>query len=189
MGSDWKKVRLGDLISVKHGYAFKGEDFSESNLEGPIVVTIGNFDYAGGFRFESTRIKRCVSEYPEEYMMQPGEILLAMTCQTSGGEILGIPGVIPDDGETYLHNQRLGKVVLKSNNVDLKYLFWLFLSHDFNHHLYTTATGTKILHTAPKRIESYECQAPPLPEQKAIAHILGTLDDKIELNRKMNTTL
>ena len=31
-------------------HAFKGDDFSENNLEGPIVVTIGNFDYAGGFR-------------------------------------------------------------------------------------------------------------------------------------------
>ena len=32
-------------------------------------------------------------------------------------------------------------------------------------------------------------QLPPLPEQRAIAHILGTLDDKIELNRRMNATL
>jgi len=32
-------------------------------------------------------------------------------------------------------------------------------------------------------------RVPPHPEQKAIAHILGTLDDKIELNRKTNETL
>ncbi len=38
-------------------------------------------------------------------------------------------------------------------------------------------------------IESFEVPLPPLPEQRAIAHILGTLDDKIELNRKMNATL
>ena len=38
-------------------------------------------------------------------------------------------------------------------------------------------------------IESFEIPLPPLPEQRAIAHILGTLDDKIELNRKMNATI
>ncbi|MEH2117242.1 restriction endonuclease subunit S [Nostoc sp.] len=38
-------------------------------------------------------------------------------------------------------------------------------------------------------IESFVIPLPPLPEQKAIAHILGTLDDKIELNREMNRTL
>jgi type I restriction enzyme S subunit len=38
-------------------------------------------------------------------------------------------------------------------------------------------------------IEDFEIPLPPLHEQKAIAHILGTLDDKIELNRRMNATL
>ena len=38
-------------------------------------------------------------------------------------------------------------------------------------------------------IESLEIPIPPLPEQQAIAHVLGTLDDKIELNRRMNETL
>ena len=189
MGCDWKRTRLGDLISITHGYAFKGDDFSEANVEGPIVVTIGNFDYAGGFRFESTRVKRCNCEYPSEYELLSGDILLVMTCQTQGGEILGIPGIIPNDNEIYLHNQRLGKVIVKSNEVSSEYLYWLFLSKNFNHHLCVTATGTKILHTAPKRIESFVFDCPPFSEQKRIAHILGSLDDKIELNRQMNATL
>ena len=38
-------------------------------------------------------------------------------------------------------------------------------------------------------MEALPFRLPPLPEQRAIAHILGTLDDKIELNRRMNATL
>lgn len=38
-------------------------------------------------------------------------------------------------------------------------------------------------------VHLFKVDIPPLPEQRAIAHILGTLDDKIELNRKMNETL
>ncbi|MEZ5592564.1 MAG: restriction endonuclease subunit S [Gammaproteobacteria bacterium] len=74
-------------------------------------------------------------------------------------------------------------------SVSLDYLYWLFLSQPFNQYLYLTATGTKILHTSPSKIEAYEFLLPPKAEQKAIAHILGSLDDKIQLNRQMNATL
>lgn len=113
-----------------------------------------------------------------------------MTCQTEGGEILGIPGVIPNDGKTYLHNQRLGKIIVKNDNlIDLSFLYWLFLTSDINQQLVGSASGTKIVHTAPARIESCDVLIPSLPEQKAIASILSSLDDKIDLLHRQNKIL
>ncbi len=187
--SEWKEVQLGSLVEIRHGWPFKSEYFSIEDLNRPIVVAIGNFRYTGGFRFESTDVKTYTGEYPKEYELHPGDVLLVMTCQTAGGEILGIPARVPNDERIYLHNQRLGLVHPKSTDVDVSFLYWLFLSRSFNQHLVSSASGTKILHTAPSRIESFKFHLPPLPQQRAIAHILGSLDDKIELNRKLNKTL
>lgn len=45
----WREVKLGDLISIKHGYAFKGDDIiTEDN--GVVLVTPGNFSIGGGFQ-------------------------------------------------------------------------------------------------------------------------------------------
>ncbi len=96
----------------------------------------------------------------------------------------------PPTASIYLHNQRMGRVVVTDpSRVIEDYLYWVFLSPEFNRHLVQTASGTKILHTAPDRIKAYEFDLPPLDEQRRIAHILGGLDDKIELNRRMNETL
>lgn len=186
----WVEARLGDLVKIKHGWAFKSELFSEEITGKPIIVSIGNFCYTGGFRFDSTTIKEYRGDYPPEYDLLPGDILLVMTCQTSGGEILGIPGKIPNDGSSYLHNQRLGKIEIKDEKkVDRNFLYWLFLYPEFNRHLYLSASGTKILHTSPSRIEDFKFQLPPIIAQKDIASVLDALNDKIELNRKMNETL
>jgi type I restriction enzyme, S subunit len=188
--SEWQLTVFGDLIDVKHGWAFKGEFFNETNHPKNVVVAIGNFNYSGGFRFDSTRIKEYLDFYPEEYKLTPGEILLAMTCQTAGGEILGIPGRIPEDGKTYLHNQRLGKIKIKNSyTTDSSFIYWLCLWHDFNHHLVATATGTKILHTAPERIKSFTFKCPPIDEQKQIGKTLDSLDRKISNLRQQNETL
>lgn len=185
--SEWKKnFRLGDVCIIKHGYAFKSKFMTvDDNDDLPIVVNIVNFRYTGGFRFESTKIQRYTGDYPREFELKYGDILLVMTCQTEGGEILGVPGRIPDNGKIYLHNQRMGLVILKDHRkADLDFLYWLFLSPQFNHHLYLTATGAKILHTAPSRIEEFNFSLPPLPTQRKIASILSAYDDLIENNTR-----
>ena len=186
----WTPMRLGDLVEIKHGWPFKSELYDEKREGRPIIVSVGNFRYTGGFRFEETSIKEYRGTYPKEYELAGGDILLIMTCQTAGGEILGIPAKVPNDANVYLHNQRLGKVVVRdTSRVDSGFLYQLFRSSEFNKELVISASGTKILHTAPSRIEAFQFDLPPLSEQRVIAHILGTLDDKIELNRRMNETL
>ncbi len=56
-------------------------------------------------------------------------------------------------------------------------------------YLLASATGSTFPNVSRPQLLELPCDIPPLPEQKAIAHILGTLDDKIELNRRMNETL
>lgn len=176
--------RLGDGCSVAHGYAFAG--MTESDDERlPIVVNIGNFQYTGGFRFESTKVQRFTGEYPERFRLAAGDVVVVMTCQTPGGEILGIPACIPSDGRAYLHNQRLGKIVVtRPDELDLGYLYYLFLSPALNAHLVATATGSKILHTAPSRIECFSWLRPPLPVQRRIATVLGAFDDLMRNNTR-----
>jgi type I restriction enzyme, S subunit len=70
-------------------------------------------------------------------------------------------------------------------NIDLKWAYYQLLSQDIN----SLDSGSAIPSTSRDAFYSLGVGLPPLSEQKAIAHILGTLDDKIELNRKTNETL
>ena len=55
--------------------------------------------------------------------------------------------------------------------------------------LLAQATGSTFPNVSAQQLAAIPFLIPPLPEQRAIAHVLGTLDDKIELNRRMNETL
>jgi type I restriction enzyme S subunit len=188
MSDEWKKVRLGEVLAIKHGYAFRSEHFSSDLTGRPIVVNIGNFSYTGGFRFATTQTREFRGDYPKEFELSAGDLLIVMTCQTAGGEILGVPAIVEDDGRVYLHNQRIGKVLVNKQRLDRRFGYYLFLSPAVNWQLASTATGTKILHTSPERIASVSVMLPPLKEQQAIAEVLGALDDKIEMNRTLVLT-
>ena len=77
----------------------------------------------------------------------------------------------------------------KSAQLDRGYLKYFLLSEYYQAQVLSFATGSAQLNYGPMHLRQMFIVCPPLPEQRAIAHILGTLDDKIELNRRMNETL
>jgi len=85
--------------------------------------------------------------------------------------------------------QRLIALRGKSDVLDNTFLKFLMQSVEVQDQLRARASGTTVLGIKQSELRKVLLTIPPLSEQRAIAHILGTLDDKIELNRRMNETL
>ncbi|MBI5290527.1 MAG: restriction endonuclease subunit S [Chloroflexi bacterium] len=83
-----------------------------------------------------------------------------------------------------------GFAVLRAKqDLDSKFLYYLVADQVFTDYLTAHADGSAYPAVNANVFSEAELSLPPLPEQRAIAHILGALDDKIELNRRMNRTL
>ena len=74
-------------------------------------------------------------------------------------------------------------------NVSKEYLYYVLADDEFFKYSMTTSKGTKMPRGDKTSIMNYPVKLPPLPTQQKIAAILSSLDDKIELNNKINTNL
>lgn len=101
------------------------------------------------------------------------------------GEVCLIP-----DGLRCCLGQRMVMLRPDSEKCDSRFLLYSIQSDAVQHEIRVNeGTGSTVSNLRIPLLKALPISAPPLPEQKAIARILGTLDDKIELNRRMNATL
>ena len=105
---------------------------------------------------------------------------------------IGLVGIVPQKGAArYVQSSSMMKLTCDRNQVEPLYLFYFFRSAQGRQELLKNAStvGTPGIGQPLSSLKAIRVPLPSLPEQKTIAHILGTLDDKIELNRRMNATL
>jgi type I restriction enzyme S subunit len=172
----WRDCRLGDVLDVKHGFAFLGEHFSTAGTH--VVLTPGNFHDQGGFKEKSDKPKWYNGPVSSDYILNEGDLIVAMTEQSEG--LLGSSALIPRGG-VYLHNQRLGLVQIRDpKKADKHFVYYLFNSAPVRQQIRASASGVKIRHTAPSRIAEVRVSMPPLAVQRRIASILRAYDAQIE---------
>lgn len=183
----WSIENMSTLIDIKHGFAFKGQYFTDQETEN-VLLTPANFKIGGGFNDQ--KFKYYNGDLPQDYILNSGELLITMTDLSKAGDTLGYPALIPENfKKKYLHNQRLGKVKIKSNKVDPRFLYWRLMGEDYRKQILSTATGTTVRHTSPTKIQEFDFALPLLSEQKEIAEILSAVNEKISVNKKLKTKL
>jgi type I restriction enzyme S subunit len=178
----WRQQKLGDVLKIKHGFAFKGEFFSDAGEF--VLLTPGNFEEGGGLKLKGEKEKYYTGEFPDEFLLRRGDLLVAMTDLTQNAPILGSPAFIPEDG-CFLHNQRLGKIVnLKTDEALPEFVFYLFNTASVRGQIKGSASGATVRHTSPSRIYNVSVTLPPLPVQRRIAGILLAYDELMENSQR-----
>ena len=177
MVAEWPWQKISSLGKVVTGKTPSTRD--SGNFSGPYpFITIPDL----GRHVYIRDTARAISEQGAELLnscLLPANAVM-MSCIATVGKC----GITVEPSFT---NQQINSVIC-NKNVEPRYLYYCFRQLKFQ--LEATGGGGSVYTNVSKsRFSELEVPLPPLPEQRAIAAILGVLDDKIELNRQMNQTL
>jgi type I restriction enzyme S subunit len=188
MAGDWETSRLGDCVTHQKGFAFKSADYRPS---GHPIVRVSNFTDRSIDMAECSYLDHDAVEQYEAYKLRHRDAVIATvgSWPTNPASVVGKTICVPEKAEAALLNQNAVRLRSKAD-LDQRFLFYLLKQPDFQTYIVGTAQGSASQASITLNdIFGFEFQRPPLAEQKAIAAVLGALDDKIELNRRMNATL
>ena len=173
-GKGWVEKTFSELCDIKHGYAFEGEFFSNEGEY--VLLTPGNFYERGGYRDRGEKQKYYTGEIPRDYLLNEGDLLVAMTEQAAG--LLGSPILVPES-DKFLHNQRLGLVTKKPGAAwTNEFFFHVFNTQPVRRAIHASASGVKVRHTSPTKIGDVVVAFPTsLAEQKRIVSTLASLSE------------
>lgn len=176
--SEWKEYKLED-ITTEIGDGIHGT---------PIYSEDGEFYFINGNNISNGKViikgdTKRVNQIEFEKYKKP------LSDRTI---LLSINGTIGNVG--FYNNEKciLGKSACYFNlkdNVDKHFVYYTFLADNFQSHLLNIATGTTIQNVPLKGLRESTIMLPPLDEQKRIASILSSLDDKIDLLNRENATI
>ncbi len=184
--SEWKEYKLKDIgCSFLSGFAFKSSDYSAIGVPlikiGNIQNTLVSIDDDGDFVSE-----KLIDTKTEKYLLSDKDVLIAMTGQGSVGRVgrLRLRNNIKP-----LLNQRVGKFICDEKNINIDYLYFILTSPKYQDLLFNTGVGSGQPNLSPELILNVEIPYTNYNEQTAIAEVLNSLDDKIDLLHRQNKTL
>lgn len=179
---EWKECKLGDLCidnKGSYGIAASAVPYSE-NLYTYLRITDINDDGT----LNKSDLKSVADENAEQYILQPNYIVFARTGGSTGRNYFydGSDGV-------FVYAGFLIKFSIDPNKVNPKYIKYFCLSQEYKNWVYSFNTGSTRGNINAQTYANMPVILPPRSQQDLLVRTLSSLDDKIELNNKINTNL
>ena len=183
MAAEGHRRTLGDYFTLQRGTTYKSRLLGR---QGPVLLGLATIQRNGGFRTDS--LQTYGGESPAKLLVQPGDLYVSLKDVTQAADLLGAVARLPIDHPPGRLTQDTVKLEPKGGDVPLDFLYWLLRTPQYRTHCRAHATGTTNLGLAREDFLAFPVPE-PTPAQRKIVETLGKLDDKIELNRRMNETL
>lgn len=180
------RVKLGELLRIKHGYAFKSENYVTSSPYA--LVTLANISSSNSFRFDQEKTTFYGASFPEEFILHTDDLIMPLTEQVIG--LFGNSAFIPSmKGIQFVLNQRVGKVIPNERKADKYYLHYLLSTEIVREQLEHRASGTKQRNISPDDVYDVTVVVPELNVQRKIGKTLYCLEAKVNVNNAINDNL
>ena len=180
MDSLWQRRPIGELLSTDIDYRGKTPPESDSGI--PTISAANVKDGRVVLNGDSFVSRETYQEWLTRGKPQSGDVLI--TTEAPVGEVALFP-----DGGPYLPTRRVIAMRCKDEVASNRFLKYSLQCNDTQRRLRSNTRGSTVSRVLKEDIFGLEIGVPPLAVQRRIADILGALDDKIELNRRMNETL
>ena len=179
---EWKSYKLCEICDLIPGFAFKSADFGDYSTK---AIKIGDIQppYVNRASMSGVNIEVYDKNKLSKFLVKRGDFVLAMT-----GATIGKIGRYIDQEPAYL-NQRV--LLFRPNgDVNPKFVYYSLLSPLFQQYVINHIDSeTAQPNISGRSVSGYEIALPSRKEQDRIALILSTIDDKIELNTRINHNL
>lgn len=183
---EWKECKLGDIYEVHNGLSKGGKFFGSGYPFLSFSIIFNNWFIPN----ELSNLVQSTDKEQESYSIKEGDVFITRTSETA--DELGMSCVALKDYPKATYNGFCKRMRQYNHDIEVnpKYIGYYLRNPNFRLHFqaFSGSMSTRASLTN-EALLGLTVKLPPLPTQQKIADILSSLDDKIELNNKINTNL
>ena len=185
--SGWVVESADKHLELIKGRSYKSAELQESKTA---LVTLKSFQRGGGYREDG--LKPYIGTFKENQVIQPGELIIALTDVTQAADVIGRPAIVrtSEVRETLVASLDVGIIrEIKHGLLPQAFVYELFRTDNFVSHALSYTSGTTVLHLAKGVLADFQVVIPPMKLIKTFTSLSASVLERIDVSSQESRSL